>query len=139
MLTSNSKTNDYAESMLSIIKQCISEEVAKLSTISTAIVQSVNTNGTVNVYLPSKEDTIYSNISNHTPFLLNPGDGVELLVKNGSYSNCWIIAKHGETFEGSLQDMGVNKLEAKQGKELLDKMEDLGLLLNVVNAEVTGM
>ena len=26
---------------------------------------------------------------------LQPGDGVELLLKDGTFSNCWIIAKHG--------------------------------------------
>lgn len=124
----NIKINGYAEKILSLIKKCVSEELQKQVQLITAIVHSVNDNGTVNIYLPEKINMIYTNISNHTPFLLQPGDGVELLIKDGSYSNCWIIAKHGDTFTGSLSNMGLEYFDYAQAQSFSDKMQSYGFL-----------
>ena len=43
------------------------------------------------------ETKLFTRISNQSPFTLSPGDGVEIMLKNGSFDNCWIIAKHGIT------------------------------------------
>ena len=65
--------------------------------METAVVESVNPNGTVNIFFPPNKENIFTNINNQTPFTLNPGDSVEVMKKFGSWSNCWIIAKHGVT------------------------------------------
>ena len=94
-------TNKYADIMLDRISQCISEETKNLPALSGAKVSSVNSDGTINVYFPPDDNKIFTNISNQTPFNLQEGDSVELLLKDGSYNNCWIVAKHQDTFNGS--------------------------------------
>lgn len=89
--------NSCADSMIEKILDCLRGEMKKSTYIDTAIVNSVNEDGTVNVYFPPDNSKIFTKISNQTPFQLEPGDGVELLLKDGSYSNCWVIAKHGAT------------------------------------------
>ncbi len=60
-----------------------------------ATVTKINTDGTVNVKLPTEESVEFTYIQNQTPFKLSVGDAVELILKNGTFSNCWILAKHG--------------------------------------------
>ena len=98
--TANEKSMSYyADKMISRIVKCVKDELQRnTSRIETAIVTQVNTNGTVNVSLPADENSKFTNISNQTPFELFVGDSVEIMLKNGSFSNCWIIAKHGATF-----------------------------------------
>ena len=90
--------------MLNKISQCIAEETKNLPTLSGAKVSSVNTDGTINVYFPPDDTKIFTNISNQTPFNLQVGDSVELLLKDGSYNNCWIVAKHQDTFTGKFSN-----------------------------------
>ena len=96
--------NKYADTMLNKISQCIAEETKNLPTLSGAKVSSVNTDGTINVYFPPDDTKIFTNISNQTPFNLQVGDSVELLLKDGSYNNCWIVAKHQDTFTGKFSN-----------------------------------
>lgn len=98
-------TNTYADIMLEKISQCVAQETKNLPSLSGAIVSSVNTDGTINVYFPPENNKIFTNISNQTPFSLEPGDSVELLLKDGSYNNCWIVAKHQTTYNG-ITDIG---------------------------------
>ena len=62
--------------------------------LDSAIVKRVSNNGTVDIYFPPENNIEFTSISNQTPFTLYPGDSVEVLIKDGSYSNCWIVAKH---------------------------------------------
>ena len=96
--------NKYADTMLNKISQCIAEETKNLPTLSGAKVSSVNTDGTINVYFPPDDTKIFTNINNQTPFNLQVGDSVELLLKDGSYNNCWIVAKHQDTFTGKFSN-----------------------------------
>lgn len=95
--TSNA-VNNCADSMLNKITQCIKEELKTTPRVCGAVVSSIGENGKVNVYFPPDKDKIFTNISNQTPFELKEGDSVELLLKDGSYSNCWVVAKHATTF-----------------------------------------
>lgn len=96
----NKQINSCADDMLAKIVECLRSEMKNITHMDSAIVSSVNTDGTVNVYFPPNNDKIFTRISNQTPFALKEGDSVELILKNGSYSNCWIVAKHGATFTG---------------------------------------
>ena len=91
--------NSCADDMLNKILQCVREEMKYSVIIDSAVVSSINEDGTVNIYFPPDNNNIFTKISNQTPFILQAGDSVEILLKNGSYSNCWIVAKHGATFK----------------------------------------
>jgi len=97
METSKNSLNSSADKMLNEITSVINNAIKYTPRYSGAIVSRVNENGTVNVYFPPDNNTIFTNISNQTPFALKEGDSVEIVLKDGSYNNCWIVAKHSDT------------------------------------------
>lgn len=99
MRNKNNNYNRYADDMLNKIEQCIQDRLKKIPQLETAVVESINTDGTVNIYFPPNNKTIFTKISNQTPFILQEGDSVEIMKKGGSWSNCWIVAKHGATYK----------------------------------------
>ena len=103
---SSVKLSAYADLMLDRIDTCISDKISKSVTrLASAIVTKVNSDGSVNIQLPSEDNTEFTKIQNQCPYELKIGDAVELTLKNGSFNNCWVSAKHGmgtrATSEGS--------------------------------------
>ena len=103
---SSVKLSAYADLMLDRIDTCISDKISKSFTrLASAIVTKVNSDGSVNIRLPSEDNTEFTKIQNQCPYELKIGDAVELTLKNGSFNNCWVSAKHGmgtrATSEGS--------------------------------------
>ena len=93
----NTNTNMYADMMIDRFVEVFKDLIKGVPKTKSAIVESVNQDGTVNVKLPAEEGKVYSNIQNQSIFQeLVPGDGVELFLKDGTFSNCWIIAKHNK-------------------------------------------
>lgn len=66
-----------------------------------AKVQSVNADGSANVYLPPDNTNVISNVLNKTGQKLEVGDSVELCTKNGKVNNSWIAVKHKTNFIAS--------------------------------------
>ena len=60
-----------------------------------AIVKTVNADGSVSVYIPPDTQKVISNVLNKTGETLNVGDSVELCTKNGKTNNAWVSTKHG--------------------------------------------
>lgn len=88
--------NDLADSLLSRILACVDQKNSSNDVTKGAIVTRVNEDGTVNVRLPADDSgQEFTRISNQSVYELNEGDSVELYLKGGRYSNCWVIAKHG--------------------------------------------
>ena len=88
--------DDLADSLLSRILACVDQKAQSNDITKGAIVTRVNEDGTVNVKLPADEEGHeFTKISNQSVYELYVGDSVELYLKGGRYSNCWIIAKHG--------------------------------------------
>ena len=103
---SSVKLSAYADLMLDRIDTCISDKISKSVTrLASAIVTKVNSDGSVNIRLPSEDNSEFTKIQNQCPYELKVGDAVELTLKNGSFNNCWVSAKHGmgtrATSEGS--------------------------------------
>lgn len=83
-----------ADNMIDFINKMVTEKLKGVPVLKPAIVSRINENNSVDIYIPPDRDKIFTNISNQTPFELKVGDSVELLLKDGTYSNCWVIAKH---------------------------------------------
>ena len=90
-------TNSCADSMLNRITECFKDSLKGIPQIKSAVIDSINEDGSINIFFPPNETKLFTRISNQSPFTLSPGDGVEIMLKNGSFDNCWIIAKHGVT------------------------------------------
>lgn len=88
--------DNLADSLLSRIMACVDQKVGMTDVSKGAIVTKVNEDGTVNVKLPADDSgQEFTHISNQSVYELYEGDSVELYLKGGRYSNCWVIAKHG--------------------------------------------
>lgn len=90
----NTNINDNASQMIKFINSIIDDKLKNIVRVDSAIVKRVSEDGTADIYFPPENNVEFTSVSNQTPFALSPGDSVEVLIKNGSYSNCWIIAKH---------------------------------------------
>ncbi len=96
----NDNYDEYADEMLRRIVSCVKQEIKKTSPkIESAVVANVNSDGTVDVMLPREKESKFTRIQNQTPFKLKEGDSVEIMLKTGSFNNCWITAKHETTFK----------------------------------------
>ena len=126
---SSVKLSAYADLMLDRIDTCISDKISKSVTrLASAIVTKVNSDGSVNIRLPSEDNSEFTKIQNQCPYELKVGDAVELTLKNGSFNNCWVSARHG---------MGT-RITNESSSELLVKTyvsKDGGILSNV-NADI---
>lgn len=88
------ETNKYAENFLNKINNCIDNKLKTQLQLRSAVVKRVNTDGTVDVCFPPDDTNLFTKIQNQSVYKLEVGDSVEILLKGGSFNNCWIIAKH---------------------------------------------
>lgn len=66
-----------------------------MTQIKSAIVHSVNLDGTVNITIPPS-NTVYHNIQNQSIYRnLVPGDNVKIIKENNDLSNMWIMGGFG--------------------------------------------
>ena len=132
MINSN-EVNNYADIMINRISIMIEDMMKKVTHLDSAIVDKVNSDGTVDVYFPPDNNKIFTRISNQTPYALSVGDSVEILLKNGSYSNCWVIAKHGE--KGKVEENNNLAITQTGMNNLEGRVEELERVLNDISAE----
>ena len=137
---SSVKLSAYADLMLDRIDTCISDKISKnVTRLASAIVTKVNSDGSVNIRLPSEDNTEFTKIQNQCPYELKIGDAVELTLKNGSFNNCWVSAKHGmgtrATSEGS---SGAYVLPVATATQLGGIKVGAGLVISKGVLSVTG-
>ena len=88
------EADKYAEQFLLKIEDCINSRLKGQPQLKSAVISNVNEDGTVDVYFPPNKDNIFTRIQNQSIYELEVGDSVEILLKDGTFNNCWILAKH---------------------------------------------
>ena len=88
-------TDDSANQLVNLIREIVREEVAKLDRTSIGRVNSVNTDGTVNLVILPDTNTQVNNVLNGTTQTLKSGDLVVLYKINNNISNSFVITKYG--------------------------------------------
>lgn len=83
-----------ADDFIARINECIEERIKGLPQFRSAVVSNINEDGTIDIYFPPDKDNQLTRIQNQSIYELNVGDSVEVVLKNGSFNNCWILAKH---------------------------------------------
>lgn len=83
-----------AEIFVNILRNLIQEELNKRDTTVPCIIDSINTNGTVNIYLLTDINTIVPNIINASRYNFKSGDSAILYKIKNNLSNSFIIAKY---------------------------------------------
>lgn len=88
---------NYLTQFKSVIEEIVKAELKKqkIPTFVSAVIHSVNQDGTVNVYLPPNKDNIITKLLNKSGETLSDGDSVEVMTKGGNLSNAWVMVKHG--------------------------------------------
>ena len=88
---------NYVSQFKSVIEDIVKSEIKKagITNYISAIVKSINGDGTINVYLPPNEQSLITGLYNKTGEIINVGDSVEIATKSGSLTNSWIAIKHG--------------------------------------------
>lgn len=88
-----------------VIEDIVDARISKkgITKFVSAVVKTVNSDGSVDVYLPPDTEKIVSGVLNKTCERLSVGDSVELCTKNGKTSNAWVSVKHGTNL-GNLVD-----------------------------------
>lgn len=83
-----------------VIEDIVDARISKkgITKFVSAVVKTVNSDGSVDVYLPPDTEKIVSGVLNKTGERLSVGDSVELCTKNGKTSNAWVSVKHGTNF-----------------------------------------
>ena len=95
------ENNQNIKSLMQLIQSMIDESLRSQNSITSGIVDEVHSDGSVDLHIPP-DRTIFTNIPNQSPFLLEIGDNVKLIKENGRASNMWIIAKCGISNTGEM-------------------------------------
>ena len=83
--------NNLINQLFTQINNMIDYKMSQQTLIKSAVVHSINSDLTVNVYIPP-DHVIYHNIQNQSVYRnLNAGDNVKVLIENGNLSSMWII------------------------------------------------
>lgn len=86
--------NFLVNKFLKQISKIIDHKLEKLTTVESAIVDQVNTDGSVNLHIPP-DNTIFTGVQNQSIYQnLKAGDYVKVLKQNNKASNMWIIGGH---------------------------------------------
>lgn len=90
----DNESRKNAGDLIDIIREVISQEMANHDTTAVCRVQSVNDDGTLNLFiLPDIQNPI-TNIINQCRFDFNPGDTALLYKIRNRVSNSFVIAKY---------------------------------------------
>ena len=89
--------NDLVSQLFKQINNTVEIRMDELTSIKSAMVDSVNSDNTVNIHIPPS-NTIFHNIQNQSVYQkLVPGDHVKIMVEGNNLSNMWIIGKFNAT------------------------------------------
>ena len=90
-----SDNSHIVKSFFKQINKSVDNKTSQMTQIKSAIVHSVNLDGTVNITIPPSS-TVYHNIQNQSIYRnLVPGDNVKIIKENNDLSNMWIIGGFG--------------------------------------------
>ena len=92
MSDTNSKKN--AKSFVDIIRNAIRQELDTRDSTAVCVVQSVNADGTLNLYVLPDRQTVITNVTNQCRFDFTAGDSALLYLIGNRLSNSFVIAKY---------------------------------------------
>lgn len=88
------KENSAATGLVDIIRGIISQEIAKTDSTAICMVESVNSDGTLNLYVLPDRQNIIRNIINQCRYNFTSGDSALLYLIGNKLSNSFVIAKY---------------------------------------------
>ena len=98
--------NKSAKEFVGVIKQLLGQEFEKKDRTIVAIVESVNDDRTLNLYIPPDQNTVISNVINESVYKFTAGDSAVLYLIGGQLSNSFVCAKYNAKGNGAVLESG---------------------------------
>ena len=98
--------NKSAKEFVGVIKQLLGQEFEKKDRTIVAIVESVNDDRTLNLYIPPDQNTVISNVINESVYKFTAGDSAVLYLIGGQLSNSFVCAKYNAKGNGATLESG---------------------------------
>ena len=90
-----------ATGFVDVVRKMIKQEVDKKDTTKVAIVEGINNDNTLNVYLPPDKETVLYNVINESSYVFQPGDSAVLYTIGNNVANAFVIAKYNAKGNGA--------------------------------------
>ena len=107
------EANSVSDDLLNLIDQQIKYSQNNQTQIKSAIIDSVNENGSASLHIPP-DTTIFSNIQNQSIYKMRVGMSVKVIKEANSSSNMWVIGVFNETSKDVakrfIEEMGVTEI-----------------------------
>ena len=82
-----------ATQFIQVVNELITNRLTAIDRTTLCIIESVNEDGTVNVYIPPDNSNVFHDIINESKYTLKQGDKALLYLVGGRTYNSFIIAK----------------------------------------------
>ena len=122
--------NSDAQAFVKLVREIVEQQLSERSTDAVAEVESVNTDGTLNLYvLPDRRNVVHS-IKNESKYTFKAGDVCLLYLIRNKLSNSFVITRYGR---GSVekeqqpiqQSSGITNIYTYSGSPVMPEMKDL--------------
>ena len=88
------ENNEKAKDLVDIIRDIVRQELSERDSTAIAIVESVNSDNTLNLYVLPDMQRIVTNIINQCKYDFSPGDTALLYLVGNRLSNSFVFAKY---------------------------------------------
>ena len=134
------KQTKEAADFVSVIDDIVNQKLANRDTTAVAVVESVNTDGTLNLYVLPDIQTAIKNVINQCRYNFNSGDTALLYLINNRLSNSFVIAKYNAKSIDRLDYDTVNNITELQEKILENDSnnQSSGTITDVVQTVAQG-
>ena len=95
-----------ASGLVKFVKDIVNDEFQTRDTTMTCSIESVNSDGTLNVFLLPDRTTVINNIINESRYNFVAGDSAVLYMIGGEVSNSFVVAKFNARGEAPATSMG---------------------------------
>lgn len=95
-----------AKGFVDVVRQVVGQEFEKKDKTIVAVVESINDDRTLNVYLPPDNATVFRNIINESVYKFRTGDSAVLYCIKGDVANSFVVAKYNAKGNGAVTDFG---------------------------------
>lgn len=122
--------NNDAQAFVKLVREIVEQQLSERSTDAVAEVESVNEDGTLNLYvLPDRRNVVHS-IKNESKYLFKTGDVCLLYLIKNKLSNSFVITRYGrggaeKTSEPIQQSSGTTNIYAHSGSPITPEMKTL--------------
>lgn len=92
-MSKDNKTRE-ASDFVNVVRDIVKQEFSTRDSTAVAIIESINQDGTLNLYVLPDMNTVIHNVTNQCRYSFKAGDTATLFLINGKTNNAFVVAKH---------------------------------------------